>query len=198
MTTATHTTTPDLQALARDAERRLVELREQRARLSLDALTDPEGAEGQELASVESETAAAERQLAHARLAGEERDRRESEAREHAEREQRQQGYERAQALQRDREAAAGKIDRGAKALAGALAVFDCVVREQDEALKQAGRREGTRVRPDAIESAVHAALQAAGVQRGALPLELRFHPRPQALLDGDQKPVEPAEKGAR
>ena len=78
---------PDLDALERDAQERVTELRQQRQRIAPEALTDASAK--QELLDVEVELAEAERAAGLVPLARAEGDRREAEAKERAESEHR-------------------------------------------------------------------------------------------------------------
>lgn len=147
MTTATITQQPDLETLAADAERHLEELRAARQRLSLDALSDPVGAEAQELRGVEDEIASAERVLEQARLAGGERLRRDAEARDQAEGKLREQAERRVQRLRADVPKLEEKVDAAMRSLGEAMAEY-CVLLERISGELRASGERGEPLQP--------------------------------------------------
>jgi hypothetical protein len=117
------TQTPDLDAIAQDAQRRLTELHEQEARLSLDALGDGPDADAAkaELIDFESEIAACESALRRATLADDERERREQAAKADAEQAAKAKLIAQADKLAARLPAAGRRIDETARALAVAV-----------------------------------------------------------------------------
>ena len=171
MTTAAVTQSESVEALAADARRRIQELAEARQRLASDAISDEDAR--QELANVESELAAADAELERMSLARAEGERRDVEARERAEAKRRAAALECARTLQSQREAAALKVDRGAKALAEALTELDRVCGEQAEQLRVVDLSlEGVRIAPLllSVEGALLHAFHAARTPRGLVP----------------------------
>jgi hypothetical protein len=164
----TTTTTPDaldLDALRADAERHLAELREQRARLSLDAIGDAEIR--QELESVESEIASLESEIQRFDLAGTEQARRQTEAEREAE--EKRLAAARAVADRHDRELgpAAKLVDEAAQGFAAAVSDYNRIYQARELALIDAGLREwGSSRQPGHLGSALRFHLQAAGVLR--------------------------------
>jgi hypothetical protein len=189
----------DLEALAKleaDATVRLGELTEQRARLSLDALSDPRIAT--ELDDVRSEIASCERALEQVALARAESGRRSGEAAAEAEAKRRAEALARAHELQAQREAAAKAVDSAATALSEAAQWWLQTADDQDRALREAGRAPSAsapRMRSIALTAAfIHATRS---LPRGVLQLE-GAPPAPrdwQPLSAGDVRPVEPPEK---
>jgi hypothetical protein len=192
---ATSVREPDLDALERDAAARATELREQARRMAPEALKDPRVAE--EMRSVSSEPADAERTIAQIELAREEGARRESEAREQAEAKRRRAALAKARQLQVEREAAARRVDRAFKAAAAALTEWERACREQGEQIRVAGLAlEGVRVAPLVVdvEGAMRHSLHAAQMPPGLTPV-LNPNARARPLSEADAKPVEPAAK---
>jgi hypothetical protein len=189
----------DLEALAKleaDATARLGELTEQRARLSLDALSDPRIAT--ELDDVRSEIASCERALEQVALARTESGRRSAAAAAEADAKRREEALGRARVLQVEREAAAKAFDSAASAFAEAARWWLKTADDQDRALREAGRAPSAsapRMRAVALTAAyVHATRS---LPRGVLQLE-GAPPAPrdwQPLSTGDVRPVEPPEK---
>lgn len=132
-----------LNPIAADAGRRLGELRAQRARLSLDAVSNPEGPEAQELASIEDEIASAERALERVERARAERDRRAVEAAEEAERKAREQAQSEADADTPKLIAEAKAIDKELLGAARRIAARQRRGRHQQECLERAGSHVG-------------------------------------------------------
>jgi hypothetical protein len=195
MTTATEQTAVDLEALGRDAEARLAELRPQVQRLSLDALTDPRIAS--ELDDIRSEIASAERAVEQVRLAHTEKGRRASEAAAEAAREARVVAAARVAELSAELQTAGAEVD-------AAFAVV-CRTVEKWLALGEARDRESVAAgrRPGANAHALRA-IQLDGAFRfgtrrlpmGVLGLEGFVQPRSvRALVQAD---VRPAEKSGR
>jgi len=129
----------ELTLLATDAERRLVELREQQQRLSLDALTDEDAR--QELANVESEISAADAELARIPLAREERQRRDAEAQAQAEAEALSKARERERKLRRQLQEAGRRCDEAMAAAAEAIATYSDVFLTHHESAVASGER---------------------------------------------------------
>jgi len=109
-------------AVRADAERRVIELEEQRRRMSVEALTDPKVK--QELLDVESEIALARSTLDLADTAETEIQRREREASEAAARAVREQGEAEARELQPQIHLAAVELDAAAHAFAERAAAY--------------------------------------------------------------------------
>lgn len=196
MTIAVTEQTVDLEALARDAEARLAELRPQVQRLALDALNDPRIAS--ELDDVRSEIASAERAVEQVQLAHTEKGRRASEAAEKAALQARERAMEQAQALQSDRERGAAAVDGALSELARQVSAWLATCDEQAAALQAAGRRPAQRAARDrslALDAAFIDAMRL--VPRGILQLDVGgWPPRGRPLVEGDHRPVQTIEKG--
>jgi pyruvate/2-oxoglutarate dehydrogenase complex dihydrolipoamide acyltransferase (E2) component len=116
---------------------RLQELAAQRGALSLDALTNK--AKSSELADVESRIDTAQLELGRVGLARTEQQRREQAEREAEAQATVDAALRQASELQRDRDLAAAKVDRAARALGEALAKYQALALEQGHALIAAG-----------------------------------------------------------
>ena len=175
-----------------DAERRLPELRRDRARLSLAVQSDPQFAA--ELADIESQIISCTLAIERAGLVAGERDRLDAESRELAEAEARRTALDQARSLQSERERAARAIDSGARRFAVALADYSRIVIDQDRALTAADRRpspNASRAREYAVQAAIVFALEQASAPRLVdLPPIPPRDVRP--LTDGDHRPIEP------
>ena len=187
----TATVDSDFVALARDAERRLGELEQQRARLSLDALGDRKVRA--ELDDVESEIATCRQALERVGLAHGERERRDAQARADAECARREKALAWARTLQAERERGAASVDEALALLCGQISGWLATCEEQDRALTAAGRRpsvNAARARVIALEAAVVAAMTAARLPSGVLTLA-GLPVRGLPLSQGDYKPVQ-------
>jgi hypothetical protein len=176
MATTTVTTEPDidLDALRADAEQRLEELRGQRARLSLDSLTDEQAAA--ELVDVESELAAAEGILSRTDLARDERERRETQAIEDAERENRQHLQGDVAKLDAEARPLAEACDEKLRAAADAVRAFEEVDTPRNAIRGELEQAEGKRTvygRP--FGPTLQAALSLHLTEAGLPPRLLRF-----------------------
>jgi hypothetical protein len=192
MTPTATATAPDLNlhALRADAEVRLVQLREQRGRLSPEALTDPDVA--QELEDVESQIAATEAELARIGRAGTEAERRAVQERTESETARRESHLAEARRLQGEREQAARLCDETAAAYAAALRGHFDVCGRQDQALNLAGERVAPSPPWGPTVGLIHA-LRAAGTPPGMIELaSMRAKVGP--LAESDPKRVEPPE----
>jgi len=189
MSTATTTKTPDIdiEALTSEAQARLVELREQRRRLSLDALSG-DAQQQQALADVESQIAAAERQLEQAGLASEEQARRQREAEEEAAQTAREQAERRSAKLRGQLPKSLTAIDDAMATLASALAAHEDLTRRLAEDLRAAGDdRPGVALERRRIELALAYHLGRAGQHR-AIELDLPMRGQPEPLVAPAQK----------
>ena len=139
--TATMTRTEELAALQSDAEQRVLDLEEQRARLAPEALVD--GSVKDELATVEGEIAEARKAREVATLAQEELVRRERQAEADAQQAEVNRALDRARSLQDERAKAARAADVAARKYAEALAGYRDVCDSQAHQLSAAGRGEG-------------------------------------------------------
>jgi hypothetical protein len=189
---------PDLDRLEQDAREKVRVAETVEAKLSLDALTDPACAD--ELRDVRSERASAEAQLRQIEQAREEQGRREDEARERAEVERKQEAYDRARELQRDRESAGRRFDKAAAGLAQALAELHRIGGEQEALLATAGRRvAGMEIVTSVpvIEGALAYAYREAGVAPAKCPVPARsFSTREcRRVSEADARLIEPATK---
>jgi hypothetical protein len=108
-----------------------------RQALSFDAIAD--ATKANELAGVESDLAAAERELERTRLARAESTRREREAQEVAEQERRAKAQERAAELGEQRQRADQKLTKAGVGFAQALAAVEGIAAQQSEAMSDAG-----------------------------------------------------------
>src|SRR5438552_5198475 len=127
----------DFDALAQDAWQKVREAEAVEARLSLDALHDPEVAS--ELRAVQSERAAAEVAVRQVELARADHARREDEAREQAEIEAQEKALKRATALQSKIDAEALKFDAEANQLAHAALAHRKLTNQQRELAERGG-----------------------------------------------------------
>jgi hypothetical protein len=180
---STATTDINIETVANEARERLIELREQRRRLSLDALGG-DAQQQQALADVESQIAAAERQLEQAGLAGEEQTRREREAAEQAAQTAREQAARRAAKLQGQLPKSEQSIDAAMATLAGALAAHEDLTRRLAHELRDAGHdrpRVALEQRRAQLAFAYH--LGAAGQHRALGELDLPMQARPEPLV---------------
>lgn len=192
---------PDKFETARaEVEARMAALRDERQRLSLDALTDA-GAR-KRLAAVERQLDECEAELDRVELARREQARRQAEAIEAAENERRQQALTHARELQAEREKAAHAVDLAAARFARELRKFDRITTEQETTLRRVGARNAAdmaRPRSWQIEAALMHALREAGCPHGIIALEAFAGPahigpgwvRP--LAESDARPIEPA-----
>jgi hypothetical protein len=133
----------DLDSIEEDARRRIVELTEHRKRLSLDALGDDDAK--RELATVESELVSAERLLEQAKLAGDERERRDQETRQQAEQKQQAAGQRRVEKLRPEKVKAEQAIDLAFAAAAQAVVSLLGTDADFARASKQAGHGQSGR-----------------------------------------------------
>ncbi|HWW90439.1 MAG TPA: hypothetical protein VNY35_06650 [Solirubrobacteraceae bacterium] len=122
---------------------KLVALNERRQELSLDAIGDE--ASTKDLSTVERDLEAGERELVRIDLARREDDRRQRQAREHAEAERVQDALDRAAGLAGDRERAEAKLTKAAAELARSIAAVHDVAAKQAAALSEAGRDDAWR-----------------------------------------------------
>jgi hypothetical protein len=129
----------DLDALEREARAHVDELREDRARLALDALSDPDAAG--ELASCERRLADAEDALERVGLARLERGGRDVEACSQAERDRQTAALAAAGRLQGVRLKAAERVDRAAAEWVAAVVEYLSLSRQQVNEFRAAGRR---------------------------------------------------------
>jgi hypothetical protein len=184
--TATKTQTPtttdlDLEALRVDGERRLEELREQRQRISVEALVDAQVAS--ELEDVESAIEATSAELRRIELAGTEQERRDREAAEAAEYERVEAHMRRARELQPEIEKVIATYDRKLGEAMVALRAFCDLTLEQQQELGAAGERP-PRTPPWAANASLAFAMNHAGLSRGLIVLEsVTGKPRPLAEL---------------
>ena len=185
----------DLDSIEADATGRLGDLREQRARLALDALGDGEVA--RELEAVEAEIRSTEQALERVQLAGTEHGRRAAAARAAEEVAAREAALDRARLLQREREAGAVAVDAALEALAAAVKAWLSTCDEQDAALAEAGRPPSSNsasARAALLEGAFVASVTRS-LPRGVLPLEgIVSPPQQKRLTEADWRPVEPVE----
>lgn len=149
------------QAIRADALRMVAELEAARARLSPEALSDPD---------VRAEIDSIDGQLAQARATAQlvddaerENARREREAIEVAEREAREQAAEEARGLQPAIRKAAQRVDTAAGVFAESVAAFRELRDQQAAALARTGVR-GRQYRPGLVAGALQVALRARGV----------------------------------
>jgi len=112
---------------------RIAQHEQARSTLALDALTDD--AKARELADVEARLAGAQAELERLGLARAEAQRREKAELKQAERQAREDRQKRASELQADREKAAAKVDRTARAFADALAAHQGIAVAQAQVL---------------------------------------------------------------
>jgi hypothetical protein len=186
---------PDLHAIQTRTEQRLSELRDSHQSLVIDSLTDENAAV--QLRAIECEISECETMMQRISLALTERKRLDIEAERNAEAKRKAEAYSRAQELQVEREAAAQKVDAGAKMLAEGLHDLDRVAEAQRCALVEAGRApDSVRIMPYAlsIEAAIAYALREAQAPRAAIRLEGTVIGREAPLTESDIKPVEPKE----
>jgi hypothetical protein len=189
MTTATEQTV-DLEALARDAEERLAELRPQVQRLALDALTDPRIAS--ELDDVRSEIASAERAVEQVQLAHAEQGRRALEAAEKAAREAREAAAAREAELSVELDAAGREVEATFAAASRCVSAWLELGEARDRESVAAGRRPGANahaLRALALDGAFRHAMRR--LPRAVLTLEGAIQPRHVVPLV-DVRPVEP------
>jgi chromosome segregation ATPase len=190
--TATPPEAPDLDAILADAKQRVEELREQKERVSPEALIDAAAAD--ELRSIESELSEAVRAQELAGSAKRELERREVEAREKAEADRIAAAEAQAQKLGSERYAAATLIDRRFREVAAALAGYQKLCEAHEGALAEAGGagRGGfvAWAQPNAsrIAGALGYWLREAHVRRGLLPLSGVLAGTEQPLADGEEK----------
>jgi hypothetical protein len=169
----------DLGRLEDDAKARIAELEQQERRLALDALSDPELAA--ELASVQSERAAAEAQIRQAAMALEEIERREAQARADAEEAEREARLDRARKLEPRIEAAAKTFnERLVEGMVALREYHDLVVEQAGELGRPTGPAIGEHGL--AFNSAVAFAMGQADIPRGLITLEALPRGRPQPL----------------
>jgi chromosome segregation ATPase len=188
--------THDLDGIEQGITERLGELREQRQRLSLDALTNSKAAK--ELEDVEGRIVGVQAELDRVGLARAERERRELDARQAEVDDRQRAAMTAARELQVDREKAAKAVDRATNAYVDAIASYFEVCRAQQAKLVAAGAPQLAHIaRPFgfAIEAAFARAKASDPRVRGAdvfsQPAIPPGHQKP--LAEGDPKPVEPA-----
>ena len=192
----------DLDAIERDVENKIDELRRAVSRLSLDVMSD--SAVRAELIDVERELSDAQQELVRVALARGEQERREAEARGKALDARQRAAYRMAQKLQPDREKAATVVDEAAKQFVSAIAGWASTCREQQRALAQAGRPAMADVaspRTYMVEGALAKAMSDARWAKRfgglhvweRLPLISPMHQK--SLAASDARPVEPLEK---
>ena len=190
----------DLDAIERDCEHKIGELRKAVSRLSLDAMTDPEVRN--ELVGVERELAEVETERHRVDLARAEQERRDADARQKALDARQQAAYRAAQKLQPGREQAAAAVDEAAEEFVRRIADFTAVCRKQQAALIQAGQPQVANIaRPRGflLEATLAKALTDARWAKTVgpglwerLPLIPLQHQKP--LVESDAHPVEPPE----
>jgi hypothetical protein len=129
----------DLDAIEAEAREQVDALREDRARLALDGLSDPDAAG--ELLVVEARLAEAEDALERVGLARRESDRRGVEARSQAERDLQAAALAEGQRLQGERVKAAQAVDQAAEQWVAAVGEYQRVSHEQAAQFRAAGRR---------------------------------------------------------
>jgi hypothetical protein len=127
----------DLDAVERDANDRIDELRQRRQPLALDALSDRKVRT--ELDKVETELAGAEAQLGRVELARAEQGRREAERQRQELDERQAAALEQARRQQGERQAAAVRIDREASNLMEAISCYVGACSEQQRWFTEAG-----------------------------------------------------------
>jgi hypothetical protein len=160
----------DLDALRADAEKHLADLREQRARLSLDAISDTEVRE--ELESVEAEIRDTEAELQRFELAADERSRREQEAREQAEAKARARAKREADDCERELDGLAVDFDKAAASFASVVVRYSAKFGQRQGHLIAAGLVPwGAGLQPGGLGAALRFALQHAGSDGGVLRL---------------------------
>jgi hypothetical protein len=200
--TASRRRLPDFDALQADALAELEQLREQRAHLALESLTNPKAAA--RLGKVEEDVREAERRIERIDLARSEAERQALEAEHAAEAQARADALQRARGLQAERQRLAGQVDEAAAAYAAALRAWDRVTTDQEASLRLAGWPGDTaamaRPRPWMIECGLAHALRTAGCPRGIIELGSvvglpQQHIR--QLAAADARPVEPSEDRA-
>lgn len=190
----------DLDALQKDAERRIEQLREQRMRLAPEALTDSEVAA--ELKAIEGEIANCEAALERMKLAWAEKDRRSRQEQADAEAERRTAAMRKARELEAERRRASRAVDSALRRFATALRSFGKTTTAQERALRAGGwsmeQSQAARPRPWTIEAAVMRAPWDASCPSNILRLESfnnglgPSHVKP--LAENDAKVIEPAE----
>jgi hypothetical protein len=116
-------------AVESEIRARIAQHEQARSRLALDAMTDD--AKARELADVEARLAGAQAELARLGLARAESQRREKAELAQAERQARKDRQKRASELQAERQKAAAKIDKTARAFADALAAHQAIAAAQ-------------------------------------------------------------------
>ncbi|HXW59240.1 MAG TPA: hypothetical protein VEJ23_07150 [Solirubrobacteraceae bacterium] len=179
------TQSPDLERLERDARARIGELERQERRLSLDALADPAMAE--ELKDVQSQRAAALAAIRQAELARDEREHREVQAREEAERARLRAHFARARELQVEIDRVIKTVDKRLAEAMTALREYVALATTQQQELSAAGERP-PRTPPWMGNAVLAFAMQRADLPRGVIVLETtraapgplsELHPRP-------------------
>ena len=183
------TTLAGPEAVAREAHQRLIQLREQETRLSLDAFAD-ETARAR-LADVEGEIEVAERELRRAALAENERERRDQEAKARAERERIDKAVTSADKLAARRLVTKRRVDEAALRFAEAVRE-DRRLADGERSLRvNAGELRSTATLGQPYDAALRHALAAMGA--GNL-LELAPGP-PRQMCPDDAEQTEPSER---
>ncbi len=170
---ATVVTDPDLDAIEAAARAQIGRLEQARARLSLDALRDPDVRE--EVADIEHQISDAEREIERIALARTEGERRERQAVVDAEAERRAVALKEAEKFHAQRLKAAKAADEAAAVYAAKLRQWDQLTTAEEGALRRAGRpadADAARPRSWQIEAALRYAIVNAGNQPSIVRLE--------------------------
>jgi hypothetical protein len=182
----------DPEALAREAHQRLVQLREQESRLSLDSLTDPDARA--RLDEVETGIASCELELRRAALAETERERREEEAKAQAEEARKAKLVAQADRLSARLPAAAQAVDHAAAQLARAVKAHHTIAQDELRLRIDAGSLAPTVTLGRPYDAALRHAMAVAGVDHALEPVPMG-PPGPRPMCPDDQQQTQTSRK---